>query len=166
MEDWDPLFEVLVGNRRVAATYFHSDLGLLENSRVARRKWEMDIENIHWHPYRTIVLPDGQAQRHVDLDDPKLVECREDLGDALLNLIVTALGEMEIYNPSGRYPTGVPWYPDTQTLAKYEDVIHELGDAMQNTDDKIQQVLLDYRNLMRGMKIIWHNSMHIWIQVV
>lgn len=152
VEDWDPLFAVLVENRRVPAKYFHSSMGWLEISRMAHRLWEMEIGNIHWHPYRIVILPDGQARRHVNLDDPKLVECKEDLGDALLNLIVIALEEMEVYNASGRYPTGVPWYPDTQTPAKYEDVIHELVDAMQNADITIQRYLDKYRIMIASYR--------------
>ncbi|XP_042492046.1 factor of DNA methylation 1-like [Macadamia integrifolia] len=70
--------------------------------------WQEEIKNSGWYPFK-IVTVNGTAQGTVDKDDVKLKILREEWGDEVYNAVITALLEINEYNPSGRYPIPELW---------------------------------------------------------
>ncbi|PKI72372.1 hypothetical protein CRG98_007242 [Punica granatum] len=70
--------------------------------------WEEYLRDPDWHPFR-IIHVDGETKEIIDTEDEKLRDLREELGEGAYNAVVTALREVNEYNPSGRYITSELW---------------------------------------------------------
>ncbi|XP_043702825.1 factor of DNA methylation 1 [Telopea speciosissima] len=70
--------------------------------------WQEEIRNSGWYPFK-IVIANGNPKDTVDEDDEKLKNLRKDWGDEIHIAVVTALLEVNEYNPSGRYPVPELW---------------------------------------------------------
>ncbi|XP_031267017.1 factor of DNA methylation 1-like [Pistacia vera] len=69
--------------------------------------WQENLKNPEWHPFKIIDVG-GNAQEIINEDDEKLQELKE-LGDEIYEAVVTALKELNEYNPSGRYTIPELW---------------------------------------------------------
>ncbi|KAK4777703.1 hypothetical protein SAY87_017890 [Trapa incisa] len=69
--------------------------------------WEGHLRDPSWHPFK-IITCDGNQMEIVDEDDEKLKLLHE-FDDAVYKAVVTALREMNEYNPSGRYTVPELW---------------------------------------------------------
>ncbi|XP_023755198.1 protein INVOLVED IN DE NOVO 2 [Lactuca sativa] len=71
--------------------------------------WEDHLRDPNWHPFKVIAIGEGESKEMIDEEDEKIdmlkAECDEDVYDA----VVTALKELNEYNPSGRYPLAELW---------------------------------------------------------
>uniref|UniRef100_A0ACD5YBV6 Uncharacterized protein n=1 Tax=Avena sativa TaxID=4498 RepID=A0ACD5YBV6_AVESA len=81
---------------------------LAVESTVLLTKWESEIRQPEWHPFKVIIV-DGQEKEIVREDDEKLQALKEEAGQEAYDLVVKALLEMNEYNPSGRYPVPALW---------------------------------------------------------
>ncbi|OMO90895.1 hypothetical protein COLO4_18777 [Corchorus olitorius] len=71
-------------------------------------KWQQNIQDSGWHPFK-VVEKNGKPEGVLDEDDEKLKELKEELGGEVYDIVVTALKELNEYNPSGRYPVRELW---------------------------------------------------------
>ena len=71
-------------------------------------KWEAEIRNAGWHPFKVIMVDDQPMEIFLD-DDDKLVELKQEYGDQMFALVKQALIERNKYNPSGGYPETLLW---------------------------------------------------------
>ncbi|OMO61765.1 hypothetical protein CCACVL1_23265 [Corchorus capsularis] len=71
-------------------------------------KWQENIQDSGWHPFK-VVENNGKPEGVLDENDEKLKELKEELGGEVYDIVVTALKELNEYNPSGRYPVRELW---------------------------------------------------------
>lgn len=70
--------------------------------------WEEYLKDPDWHPFKVILI-EGKEKEIIQEDDEKLNGLRRDMGEGAYNAVVTALTEVNEYNPSGRYVTSELW---------------------------------------------------------
>ncbi|KAL3683239.1 hypothetical protein R1sor_001261 [Riccia sorocarpa] len=70
--------------------------------------WEDLIRHPDFSPF--VAAQNGKpGEKQVDYSNSKLVELKEELGEAVVESVVVAVQELETYNPSGRYPVKELW---------------------------------------------------------
>ncbi|XP_027329328.1 protein INVOLVED IN DE NOVO 2-like [Abrus precatorius] len=70
--------------------------------------WEEYIKDPDWHPFKITII-EGQHQEIIDNEDEKLKGLKNEMGEEVYKAVVTALTEINTYNPSGRYITSELW---------------------------------------------------------
>uniref|UniRef100_A0ACD5VJF9 Uncharacterized protein n=1 Tax=Avena sativa TaxID=4498 RepID=A0ACD5VJF9_AVESA len=71
-------------------------------------KWEAEIRNPEWHPFRVIMV--GEMEKEIiDADDAKLQELKEEHGEEIYSLVTKALCEVNEHGAGTRYPVGELW---------------------------------------------------------
>ncbi|KAE9594387.1 hypothetical protein Lal_00001398 [Lupinus albus] len=70
--------------------------------------WEEYLKDPDWHPFKVIMV-DGKETEIIRDDDEKLTGLRSEIGEGAYNAVVTALKEINEYNPSGRYISSQVW---------------------------------------------------------
>lgn len=82
--------------------YPSHDLMWLSERLSMSSHWQETIMNLHWHPFKVVVNEEGNLIEIVDEEDEKLCCLKKELDDEARNAVITALKEMNEYNPSGR----------------------------------------------------------------
>ncbi|XP_057441937.1 protein INVOLVED IN DE NOVO 2-like isoform X2 [Lotus japonicus] len=70
--------------------------------------WEEYLKDPDWHPFK-ISMIEGKHQEIIDDEDEKLRGLKNEMGEGVYEAVVTALREINEYNPSGRYITSELW---------------------------------------------------------
>ncbi|OIV95626.1 hypothetical protein TanjilG_23857 [Lupinus angustifolius] len=70
--------------------------------------WEEYLKDPDWHPFKVIMV-EGKETEIIRDDDEKLIGLRSEIGEGAYNAVVTALKEINEYNPSGRYISSQVW---------------------------------------------------------
>ncbi|XP_017430048.1 protein INVOLVED IN DE NOVO 2 isoform X2 [Vigna angularis] len=70
--------------------------------------WDEYIKDPGWHPFKITII-EGKDQEIIDNEDEKLKALKNELGEGVYKAVVTALTEINTYNPSGRYTTSELW---------------------------------------------------------
>ncbi|KAJ8760358.1 hypothetical protein K2173_012608 [Erythroxylum novogranatense] len=84
--------------------------------------WVEYLKDPDWHPFR-VKLVKGEHQRVLDEGDERLRNLKKEMGDEVYKAVVTALVEINEYNPSGRYITSELWnYKDKRKATLEEGV--------------------------------------------
>ncbi|CAH1430617.1 unnamed protein product [Lactuca virosa] len=64
--------------------------------------WEEYLRDPNWHPFKIITI-NGKPQELIDESDGKLEGLKRELGEEVYKAVITALREINEFNPSGRY---------------------------------------------------------------
>ncbi|CAN6936639.1 unnamed protein product [Brassica oleracea] len=112
---------------------FSDKVILLEQAAGLVSKWQEEVYNAAWYPFKFVGTGDGMKAFYeiVDDEDEKLKNLSEEFGEDVKNSVKIALKELNEFNPSGRYavPTlwnfahgreatlkeGIKWYVQYQT---------------------------------------------------
>ncbi|TKY56752.1 hypothetical protein E2542_SST21198 [Spatholobus suberectus] len=70
--------------------------------------WEEYMKDPDWHPFKITII-EGKHQEIIDDEDEKLKGLKNEMGGGVYKAVVTALTEINTYNPSGRYITSELW---------------------------------------------------------
>ncbi|KAF5804530.1 putative XS domain-containing protein [Helianthus annuus] len=81
--------------------------GLKYGERVAS-VWENHLRDTSWHPFKVITV-EGIRKEILDEEDEKIVSLKNEYDKDVYDAVVTALNELNEYNPIGRYPVAVLW---------------------------------------------------------
>ncbi|KAJ6982887.1 hypothetical protein NC653_025875 [Populus alba x Populus x berolinensis] len=65
--------------------------------------WEDHLRDPSWHPFKVILDKEGNSKEIINEDDENLRSLKSEFGDEVYNAVVTALKEMNEYNPSDVY---------------------------------------------------------------
>nr|XP_043617497.1 protein INVOLVED IN DE NOVO 2-like [Erigeron canadensis] len=94
--------------------------------------WQEKVNNPNWQPFKQ-ATKDGKLQEIIDEDDIHLKELRDQWGEKACAAVVTALLELNEYNPSGRYVVSELWNFREGRKATLKEVIDCLVYQMKAT---------------------------------
>ncbi|GLT41179.1 hypothetical protein SLA2020_152630 [Shorea laevis] len=84
--------------------------------------WQDKLKNAEWHPFK-IISVGGNHQEILDGEDEQLQNLKLDWGDEIYFAVVTALKELNEYNPSGRYIISELWNFKEERKATLKEVV-------------------------------------------
>ncbi|KAB2612722.1 leucine-rich repeat-containing protein [Pyrus ussuriensis x Pyrus communis] len=84
--------------------------------------WQDNLTNPDWHPFKVITVNE-EPKEILDEEDEKLRNLKEEWGNEIHECVVTALKELNDYNPSGRYVISELWNFKEGRKATLKEVI-------------------------------------------
>ncbi|KAL8191620.1 hypothetical protein R6Q57_028351 [Mikania cordata] len=70
--------------------------------------WENHLGDLSWYPFKVITVG-GKSKKILDEEDDKIASLQKECEVDVFNAVVTALNELNEYNPSGRYSVLELW---------------------------------------------------------
>ncbi|KAF5727380.1 XH/XS domain-containing family protein [Tripterygium wilfordii] len=102
--------------------------------------WEDQLRDPSWHPFKIILDEKQNAKEIINEEDENLKNLKEELGVDVYNSVITALAEMNEYNPSGRYIIRELWnYKEKRKATLKEGVLHILRQWKANKPKKARR---------------------------
>ncbi|KAK7411593.1 hypothetical protein VNO78_03028 [Psophocarpus tetragonolobus] len=86
--------------RKVCKTRYKESKRALQESNKLLAKWQKEVLDSAWHPFKILEVEGKEKQEVIDEDDSKLSSLKEDLGNELYEAVVTALKELHEYHNS------------------------------------------------------------------
>ncbi|XP_062008019.1 factor of DNA methylation 1-like [Rosa rugosa] len=84
--------------------------------------WQENLKDPDWHPFK-VIEKDGNHEEIINEEDEKLHNLKEEWGVEIYDCVVTALKELNEYNPSGRYVIPELWNIKEGRKATLKEVI-------------------------------------------
>ncbi|PRQ50436.1 hypothetical protein RchiOBHm_Chr2g0133161 [Rosa chinensis] len=84
--------------------------------------WQKNLKDPNWLPFK-VIQKDGNYEEIIDEEDEKLQNLKEEWGFEIYDCVVTALKELNEYNPSGRYVIPELWNVKEGRKATLKEVI-------------------------------------------
>lgn len=84
--------------------------------------WEDYLRDPSWHPFKVVAVGEHHEEV-IDHGDEKLKGLKHEYGDEPYEAVITALKELNEYNPSGRYPLPELWNSKEGKKATLKDGI-------------------------------------------
>ncbi|XP_038713923.1 factor of DNA methylation 1-like [Tripterygium wilfordii] len=84
--------------------------------------WQEKLLDLGWHPFK-IITRGNFLQEIIDEEDEKLQSLKEEWGSEIYMAVVTALKELNEYNPNGRYVISEFWSYKEGRKASLKEVI-------------------------------------------
>ncbi|CAJ2656487.1 unnamed protein product [Trifolium pratense] len=88
--------------------------------------WQENVKDPAWHPFKVIKVNDTH-ESVLDEEDEKLKKLKLEWGDEVFSAVVTALEEVNEYNPSGRYAVSELWNFKEKRKATLKEVITHIS---------------------------------------
>ncbi|KAI8529381.1 hypothetical protein RHMOL_Rhmol12G0221200 [Rhododendron molle] len=85
--------------------------------------WQERMKNPDWHPFKIVMLEGGNHHLLTKEDDELLKNLKEEWGVEIYEAVVTAMKEMNEYNPSGGYVVSELWNFKEKRKATLKEVI-------------------------------------------
>ncbi|KAI3772331.1 hypothetical protein L6452_03513 [Arctium lappa] len=79
-----------------------------ENAIKLASLWEERLRDPSWHPFKITTI-NGDTKEILNEEDEQIASLKEECNENIYNAVVTALKELNEYNPSGRYPLPELW---------------------------------------------------------
>ncbi|GAU42601.1 hypothetical protein TSUD_49500, partial [Trifolium subterraneum] len=97
--------------------------------------WQENVKNSNWHPFKVIRENDTHVSV-IDEDDEKLKKLKQEWGDEVYSAVVTAVKEVNEYNPSGGYAVWELWNFKEKRKATLKEVITYIVEQMKQLKRK------------------------------
>ncbi|KAI7755372.1 hypothetical protein M8C21_004312 [Ambrosia artemisiifolia] len=91
-----------------AKRHYSNKQEALENATRLASLWDDHLRDPSWHPFKVVTVG-GNCKEIIDEEDEKIARLKAEFGSDVYDAVVTALNELNEYNPSGRYPVPELW---------------------------------------------------------
>ncbi|KAD3068239.1 hypothetical protein E3N88_36119 [Mikania micrantha] len=89
--------------------------------------WENHLQDPGWNPFKVITL-EGKSEEILDEEDEKITSLKDEYDKNVYDAVVTALKELNEYNPSGRRPVPELWNEMEERRATLKEAVEVLLD--------------------------------------
>lgn len=97
--------------------------------------WQENVKNSAWHPFKVIRV-DDRHESVINEEDEKLKMLKQEWGDEIYSAVVTAVKEVNEYNPSGGYTVWELWNYKEKRKATLKEVINYIVEHMKQLKRK------------------------------
>ncbi|KAI3514139.1 hypothetical protein L1887_12458 [Cichorium endivia] len=96
--------------------------------------WADHLRDPSWHPFKVITIG-GECKEVLNEEDEKIASLKAEWDDDVYNAVVTALKELNEYNPSGRHPLAELWNKKDNKKASLKEGVEFLLKAEWDDDE-------------------------------
>ncbi|XP_057433590.1 factor of DNA methylation 4-like [Lotus japonicus] len=89
-------------------------------------QWGKYLRDPSWHPFKVVTDKEGKSEEILNEDDEKIRILKDEFGDEAYEAVTTAVKEINVYNPSGRYPIPELWNFEKRRKASLKEGIEHL----------------------------------------